>query len=311
MIVDTEAALRFLRTAYEPDDWIALFLKSYDTGKTVQRVGPLSLFLEPRVHAWLRAMNAQRFNVYVSVNAIQPGRRSRTKDAIGTIRHIFLDADHDGAKVLDQIAIRDDLPPASYVLESSPDRIHVLWRAEGFTAAGAARLQRYLAQELATDGAATSCSQTTRLPGYRNQKRTPAPLVTVQYGRSEVRYTPLAFPAPPAPAPSHPTPPLVSSKVFLHVVERARRYLARVEPAVAGQHGDLHTFRVCCRVARGFALDDQDAFRVLSEWNTRCVPPWSERELVAKIAHARKYGREPTGHLHGSVGQAKRTSITS
>ena len=77
MIVDTEAAMRFLRTAYEPDDWIALFLKSYETGKTVQRVGPLSLFLEPRVHAWLRAMNAQRFNVYVSVNAIKPGVRAQ------------------------------------------------------------------------------------------------------------------------------------------------------------------------------------------------------------------------------------------
>jgi hypothetical protein len=25
-------------------------------------------------------------------------------------------------------------------------------------------------------------------------------------------------------------------------------------PAIAGQHGDVHTFRVCCRLARGFAL---------------------------------------------------------
>ncbi len=54
MIVDTAAAMRFLRTAYEPDDWIALFLKSYESGRTIQRVGPLSLFLEPRVHAWPR-----------------------------------------------------------------------------------------------------------------------------------------------------------------------------------------------------------------------------------------------------------------
>jgi hypothetical protein len=73
--------------------------------------------------------------------------------------------------------------------------------------------------------------------------------------------------------------------------------------------GEWITFRAAR--PRGFALDDQEAFRVLSEWNARCVPPWSERELVAKIAHARKYGREPTGHLHGSVGQAKRTPITS
>ena len=48
MIVDTDASIRFLRTAYEPDDWIAVFLKSYETGQTLQRVGPLSLFLEPR-----------------------------------------------------------------------------------------------------------------------------------------------------------------------------------------------------------------------------------------------------------------------
>lgn len=51
MVVDPEASIRFLRTAYEPDDWIAIFLKSYETGQTLQRVGPLAMFLEPRVHA--------------------------------------------------------------------------------------------------------------------------------------------------------------------------------------------------------------------------------------------------------------------
>jgi hypothetical protein len=49
----------------------------------------LSLFLEPRIHAWLRAMNAQRFNVYVSVNAIRPGVRAPTTDAIGAIKTSF------------------------------------------------------------------------------------------------------------------------------------------------------------------------------------------------------------------------------
>jgi hypothetical protein len=58
---------------------------------------------------------------------------------------------------------------------------------------------------------------------------------------------------------------------------------------------------VCCRIVRGFGLNDQDAVRVLSDWNARCVPPWSERELVAKIAHANKYGREPFGDLGSRV----------
>ena len=41
--------------------------------------------------------------------------------------------------------------------------------------------------------------------------------------------------------------------------ERAKRYLTSVPPAIAGQHGDVHTFRVCCRLVRGFALDEDQA----------------------------------------------------
>jgi hypothetical protein len=304
MIVDTEAALRFLRTAYEPDDWIALFLKSYETGRAMQRVGPLSLFLEPRVHTWLRAMSVRRYNCYVGVNSIKPGVRLRTKDAIGHVRHVFLETDRDGAQLLATIADRRDLPTPSYIIESSPNRLHVLWRVSGFTADRVERLQKYLAHELGTDAAATPCSQTTRLPGYRNHKRTPAPLVTIEYWRSEVQHTPLAFPAPPDPPPSQPTPPLVRSRTSLDVVERARRYLDRVAPAIAGQHGDLHTFQVCCRVVRGFDLDEGSAMAALRQWNERCQPPWSDRDLRAKIAHALRYGREPVGRLLSSTNQS-------
>src|SRR5437016_344189 len=104
MVVDSSAAVQFLQTAYKPDDWVAIFLKSYETGRTAQRVGPVATFLEPRVHGWLRAMNAHGFNVYVSVNAIRPGVRARTKSAIGAIRHLFLEADHDGTGVLARLA---------------------------------------------------------------------------------------------------------------------------------------------------------------------------------------------------------------
>jgi hypothetical protein len=296
MVVDSDAALRFLRTAYEPDDWIAIFLKSYETGRTAQRVGPLSLFLDPRLHAWLRAMNAQRFNVYCACNAIKPNVRARTKEAIGAVRHVFVEADQDGLEVLARIAERSDVPAPSYVIESSPNRVHVLWRVTGFTAAVVERLQKHLAHELRTDSAATPCSQTTRLPGYRNHKRDPSNLVTIQYGQSEFRHTPANFPTPPEP-PSCPPPAAPVRGGSLEVVERARRYLACVEPAVAGQHGDLHTFKVCCRLVRGFALSNEDAVVVVREWNSRCEPPWTERELRDKITRARKYGREPIAGL--------------
>src|SRR5688572_16751213 len=135
MVADSDAAIEFLRVAFEPDDWIALFLKSYVTGRCMQRVGPLALFLEPRIHAWLRAMNAQRFNIYVSVNAIRIGMRARTKEAIGAIRHVFVEADEDGPAVVAKVAGRCDLPSPSYLIHSSPNRVHLLWRAVGFSAA--------------------------------------------------------------------------------------------------------------------------------------------------------------------------------
>jgi hypothetical protein len=121
--------------------------------------------------------------------------------------------------------------------------------------------------------------------------------VTVEYRASETRHTPAAFPTPPDPPPPPPRPVLVRQTISLGVVERARRYLARVEPAVAGQHGDLHTFRVCCRIVRGFPLSEEEAMAVLTDWNSRCEPPWSERELRDKIDRARRYGKEQIGGL--------------
>ena len=48
---------------------------------------------------------------------------------------------------------------------------------------------------------------------------------------------------------------------------------------------------------RGFELSDDEALAVLNEWNWRCEPPCSERELRDKIARARRYGKEQIGGL--------------
>jgi hypothetical protein len=297
--VDRAAPLQFLRTAYEADDWIAVFLKHYDTGEAVQRVGPATLVQQPNVQAWLRLMNARHFNVFVSVNAVSPGRRSRTREAVCAIRHVFVEVDHDGRGVLAAIHARRDLPSPSYVLHSSPDRVHVFWRAAGFTKSAAEHLQTYLARELGADAAATPCSQTTRLPGFLNYKYAPPALVRAKYGRITPVYTPTDFPVSPAAPRTRCTLRMSWPRPSADVIERARRYLAALPPAVAGQHGDTATFRACCRLARGFLLSDADALALLREWNARCEPPWTERELADKIARARRYGRERLGGLLG------------
>jgi hypothetical protein len=304
--VDREAPLRFLRTAFQPDDWVAIFLKSYETGAVAQRVGPLPWVMHPRFQAWLRFKNSQKYNVYCAVNAFAPWKRTRTRDSLGALRHVFLEADRDGPAVLERIGARSDLPEPSYVLHSSPNRVHIFWRVTGFEPDQVEALQKQLARELATDPAATPATQTSRLVGYNNHKYSPAHLVTIDYRRTDRLYTPADFPPVTSVARSAaatdtqragaPTGPVPSGRL-LDPMKRVRRYLARVPPAIAGQHGDVHTFRVCCRLARGFALEDDEALRVLSEWNARCQPPWTERELQDKLRRARRYGREPIAAL--------------
>jgi hypothetical protein len=296
-VFDEGEALRFLRTAFAPDDWIAVFLRCYETGHVRQRVGPLARFLQPSFHRWLRAMNAQRFNVYVSVNTIRPGWRQRTKDAIAEVRHVFLEADHDGCELLERIGARRDLPRPSYILESSPGRVHVFWRASGFTAGSVEGLERLLARDLETDIAATTCSQTTRLPGFRNHKRRPSHLVRAMYTDVVTRYTPGSFPNPPEEVQRLCVTSCARTVPSTDRIDRARQYLARVPPALAGEHGDRQTFKVACKLVRGFSLADAEALALFDEWNRRCHPPWTERELRAKLAAAKKYGTDPVGAL--------------
>ena len=138
-----------------------------------------------------------------------------------------------------------------------------------------------------------------RRPGclaFYNQKYDTPFLVTVAYRDVDqvvhARGLPGDRPSRRTPAPSRSTCLRHGSRV-----ERARRYLQHVPPAITGQHGDLHTFRVCCRLVRGFALDDDEALTVLATWNARCQPPWTDAELRDKLRRARQYGREPIGGL--------------
>jgi hypothetical protein len=133
-----------------------------------------------------------------------------------------------------------------------------------------------------------------------NLKHIPATCVSVEYLARNVVYGPGDFPVPDSglASPRHPLDPSRVERVAnADVLKRARRYLAMMPPAVAGQRGDVQTFQVCCRLARGFALSAGDALGLLTNWNARCDPPWSERDLLAKLEHARRYGREPIGGL--------------
>jgi hypothetical protein len=82
--------------------------------------------------------------------------------------------------------------------------------------------------------------------------------------------------------------------------ERARRYIAKCLPAISGQGGHSAAFYVACLLVHGFALAEADALVLLREFNQRCLPPWSDAELIHKIQSAANAAHLlPRGHLLG------------
>ena len=70
--------------------------------------------------------------------------------------------------------------------------------------------------------------------------------------------------------------------------ERASKYVAKMTPAVSGAGGHDATFKVACVLLQGFDLARSEARAILDEYNGRCSPPWSERELEHKLNQADK-----------------------
>lgn len=293
---DPREPVAWLRTAFDSQDWVALLVKCHRTGESAQRIVPLATATSPRFLAWLRARNAAGWEIYCGTNALTPGQRSRTRSAIAAVRHLFIDADEGGEAFLSRLPANSALPSPAYVLRTSCDRVHVMWRVRSIPVEYVERLQKHLARELGGDPAATSAAQMTRLPGFVNHKKESPFLVTLCWGDVRAVLKPTDFPAPRIAQPIRGPHPAVLPRGG-DIVERARSYLRALPPAIEGERGDAHTFRVCCRVARGFGLDDDQAIDALADWNERCVPPWSEQQLRAKLDHARRYGREPIGAL--------------
>lgn len=72
----------------------------------------------------------------------------------------------------------------------------------------------------------------------------------------------------------------------MEVIERARRYVSKLDGAVSGSGGHNTTIHVACVLVKGFALGSADALMLMKEWNVKCAPAWSDRELAHKVKSA-------------------------
>ena len=90
------------------------------------------------------------------------------------------------------------------------------------------------------------------------------------------------------------------------LVSRASAYVAAMPSAISGNHGHDATFAVALALVHGFALSIAQARPIMLEFNVRCDPPWSEKELDHKLNSAAKVTRHsrPRGYLLGERGPA-------
>lgn len=81
--------------------------------------------------------------------------------------------------------------------------------------------------------------------------------------------------------------------------ERAGRYVDSCGEAVSGENGHGKTMSVARGVVWGFALGVDRGLRLMLErYNSRCRPPWSERELLHKCEDAERTP-DPSGRPRG------------
>ncbi len=81
-------------------------------------------------------------------------------------------------------------------------------------------------------------------------------------------------------------------------VKRAATYLAKIPGAVSGDNGHTRTFNAVAHVMLGFDLtQDETRSLILHDYNPRCDPPWSEKEIEHKIDSVSKQCERPRGYL--------------
>ena len=68
-------------------------------------------------------------------------------------------------------------------------------------------------------------------------------------------------------------------------IDRARAYVEKMPGGISGADGGGATFAVACKLVE-FGLSPDDAWALLLEYNQRCQPQWSERELRHKMEDA-------------------------
>ena len=176
-----DIAKDFLTRCFAPVETLAFLLRTESAVRPVQRIVRLEQALAPAYLHWLAHENHTGANVYVAANPLRSGSRRRTKDSIASVRHLYIDIDTDGDARLSALRASDAVPLPTTILATSPGKYQALWRVNGFDFELQEKTLKLLAIAFGGDPACTDCNRVLRVPGFLNQKYSPAYRVAVEY----------------------------------------------------------------------------------------------------------------------------------
>lgn len=185
--------VEYVRWLFDPSDRLAILVRHRERGETTQRIATAGKVTDDTFQNWLRFKNQKQMaDVYVGMNPLKPEARARTKEDIHSIRHVYLDLDHDAQRSLAAVEQSNLVPQPNVVIATSPGKFQLAWRVEGFAQEQAEAVLRAMARKFGGDPAATDSTRVLRLPGFINRKYDAEFTVRAEI-RDERRFTPHDF----------------------------------------------------------------------------------------------------------------------
>ena len=198
-------AVRFLNSMFDRSDRVAILAipRADPGGRIEQRLKPAGMAAS-RTQAWLRHLNAERYDIYLGVNPVRQDSTRREKEDIAEVRRLQVDLDDNGPENLKRLlgdAARGAIPQPRHLLRSSKDHYQVLWDTARvqWSPDQAEATMRSLASRYGGGPACSEVARVMRWPGYRNQKEGRAREVVRWIDRGGKPVSPDDFRALPAP----------------------------------------------------------------------------------------------------------------
>ena len=171
-----QTAVRYLNSMFDRGDRVALLaIPRSDPKARVEQRFTSAHVAGGKTQAWLRHLNAERYDIYLGVNPVREDSTRREKEDIAEVRRLQVDLDDNGPENLKRLlgdVKHGLLPQPRHLLRSSKDHYQVLWdTARGqWSPDQAEATMRSLAARYGGDPACSEVARVMRWPGYRNRK---------------------------------------------------------------------------------------------------------------------------------------------